>query len=74
MAPTAIDLGTLSEYSDWLSTDSPRLSSHAQTQTPIICIACGKGLGTDMFGYDGQTFRLPQEEVFAFLGFIVAPG
>lgn len=74
MTRTEFDLGTLDGYSDWLATEISRLSSQAQAQTSIICVACGKVLGTYIFEYEDKTFRLPKEEALAFLTFIVVQG
>jgi hypothetical protein len=74
MTPTEFDLTTLDGYTDWLATEIPRLGSQAQATTSIICNAWGKVLGTYIFEYDGQTFRLPREEAFAFLTFILSQG
>jgi hypothetical protein len=74
MTQTEFDLTTLDGYTNWLSTEIPRLGSQAQATTSIICNACGKVLGTYIFEYDGKTFRLPREEAFAFLTFIVSQG
>lgn len=74
MTPTELDLTTLDGYSDWLATEISRLSSQVQARTSIICVACGKVLGTYIFEYEDKTFRLPKEEALAFLTFLQRRG
>jgi hypothetical protein len=58
-------------YEDWLTAQIRQLSIEALKTQTLTCNACGEIAGTYIIDYDGQTFRLPGEEAYAFLSFII---
>mgnify|MGYP005842784545 CR=1 FL=1 len=72
MAYSELDLKTVPGYSSWLEVQIQQLSSQARAEASLICVACGKVLGTYIIEYHGELFRLPSEETYAFLKFVTA--
>ncbi len=70
---TKFDLKAVPGYEEWLSARIRQLSVEALAQRTLTCNACGEVAGTYIIEFEGQTFRLPGEEAFAFLSFIVGP-
>ncbi|NJN21270.1 MAG: hypothetical protein HC812_08865 [Leptolyngbya sp. RL_3_1] len=58
-------------YEDWLAAQIRQLSLEALKTQTLTCNACGEVAGAYIIDYDGQTFRLPGEETYTLLSFIV---
>ncbi|NER83367.1 MAG: hypothetical protein F6K42_28205 [Leptolyngbya sp. SIO1D8] len=65
------DLKVMPGYDSWLTEQIRQLSVTALKASALTCNACGEVAGTYIIEYDGQTFRLPGEETYTFLNFIV---
>lgn len=66
------DLKVVPGYESWLEEQIRLLSVQALSLNALTCNACGEIAGTYIIEYDQQTFRLPGEEAYAFLQFIVS--
>lgn len=65
------ELKVIPGYESWLEEQIRQLSVEVLEIQALTCTACGEISGTYIIDYDGQTFRLPGEEAYAFLRFIV---
>lgn len=65
------DLKVVPGYEEWLTEEIQKLSIIALKTQTLTCNACGEVLGTYIVEYGGDTFRLPGEEAYTFLKFIV---
>lgn len=66
-----ISNSTLTEaFQDWLKAQILQLSVDTLKFQAITCTACGEVLGTYIIDYKGERFRLPLEQIYAFLKFI----
>lgn len=68
---TKFDIRVVPGYESWLEAQIRQLSVEALKANALTCNACGEIAGTYIIEYDQQIFRLPGEETFAFLQFIV---
>ncbi|MBE7386130.1 MAG: hypothetical protein F6J95_032670 [Leptolyngbya sp. SIO1E4] len=68
------DLKVVPGYEPWLEEQIRQLSIQALQANTLTCNTCGEVAGTYIIEYDGQTFRLPGEETYTFLSFIVGSG
>ncbi|MGD1905613.1 MAG: hypothetical protein ACFB0C_06410 [Leptolyngbyaceae cyanobacterium] len=67
------DLKVVPGYESWLAEEIRQLSLEALKTQTLTCTACGEIAGSYVIDYQGQTFRLPGEETYSFLQFIVRP-
>lgn len=68
---TQFDLKVVPGYESWLEEQIRQLSVEALKTNTLTCTACGEVEGSYIVEYDGQSFRLPGEEAYAFLSFIL---
>ncbi|MEL6382420.1 MAG: hypothetical protein AAFQ89_08100 [Cyanobacteria bacterium J06626_18] len=68
---TQFDLKVVPGYESWLEEQIRQLSVEALKTNTLTCTACGEVAGSYIIEYDGQSFRLPSEETYVFLSFIV---
>ncbi|ASC71425.1 hypothetical protein XM38_023770 [Halomicronema hongdechloris C2206] len=68
---TKFDLNVIPGYRPWLEAQIRQLSIKALSTSTLTCNACGEIAGTYIIEYQGQTFRLPGEEAYALLQFVV---
>jgi hypothetical protein len=57
-------------FQDWLKAQILQLSVDTLKSNAVTCTACGEILGTYIIDYNGDRFRLPLEQTYAFLKFI----
>ncbi len=68
---TKFDLKVVPGYESWLTDQIRQLSVEALKTNTLTCTACGEVEGAYIIEYDGQAFRLPGEETYTFLCFII---
>ncbi|MEM9008353.1 MAG: hypothetical protein AAGE59_33195 [Cyanobacteria bacterium P01_F01_bin.86] len=68
---TKFDLKVVPGYESWLEEQIRQLSVEALKAGTLTCTACGEVAGSYIIEYDEQAFRLPGEEAYTFLCFIV---